>query len=148
MEKFNTQELLADLNDPHKEYKAIRKLRQNLGVKLAGLLLDKYRRERKWDVRCLCVFHCIRFSRESDDAFTLGIAALSDKSKVVRYRACMLLAYSLREDALQDLNKLVSETKVESTKADAIAAIDAINNQNHNYFIDRNHTGKMFLNVN
>lgn len=117
-----------------------------LGVSLPPLLLEKYRSSKKWQTRCSCVYHAIRYSRDDENTFQLGIEALSDKSKVVRYRACMLLACSLKKDALSALRELASRSSDRETQANAHAAIDAIENQNTNYFVDRDHSGKVRLN--
>jgi hypothetical protein len=63
-------------------------------------LLEQYRRAKRGEARVVLVFHAIRFARKSDAAITLGIAALKDRAATVRYRACGLLAYSLRRDTL------------------------------------------------
>lgn len=128
------------------EYTAIAELRK-LGDELPTLLLKKYKSSRKWQVRSSCVYHSIRYSRSVQDAVQLGLEALSDKSKVVRYRACMLLAYSLRKEAIPYLEELKKSSDSE-TLSNANAAIDAIIHQNSNYFIDRDHSGKMTLTVN
>jgi hypothetical protein len=58
----------------------------------------------------------------------------------------MLLAYSLRYEAISHLEELLSSREAR-TIADAHAAIDAIDQQNHHFFIDRNHSGRVFLRV-
>ncbi len=134
-----------DSSSSDQRHKAIRELRE-LGVSLPSLLLAKYRSAKKWQTRCSCVYHAIRYARDDEIAVQLGIEALSDKSKVVRYRACMLLACSLNKDtlpAIKELELLVSDSE---TQANARAAIDAIENQNTNYFVDRDHSGKVRLN--
>ena len=78
----------------------------------------------------------------------LGVEALADRSRVVRYRACMLLAYSLERSVLPSLKESENSTSQEETLLDIRAAIDAIENQNSDYFVDRNHSGKKFLRVN
>jgi hypothetical protein len=40
----------------------------------------------------------------------LGLQALRDRSWVVRYRACMLVAYALRPDALASLRPLLQHS--------------------------------------
>jgi hypothetical protein len=89
----------------------------------------------------------MRYARESDDAVALGRDALHDRSKVVRYRACMLLAYSLRRDALPELREVLQSLEGKAGHEDVEAAIDAITRQNHHYFIDRVHSGKVTLTI-
>lgn len=129
------------------EFNAINKLRE-LGDKLPRLLLGKYESARKCQVRSSCVYHATRYASSSRDAVKLGVLALSDKSHAVRYRACMLLAYSLDESVLQELRQVESCTSHVETLKDVKAAIDAIENQNSDYFVDRDHSGNMTLRVN
>ena len=107
-----------------------------LGLSIVPYLRDTYSRYHKWQGRNVLVHHAIKFSRESDDAFQLGLMALQDRSKNVIYSACMLLAYSLREDAPEPLRNLLNH-KDQRVIAGARAAIDAIQH--------RNHSGKVFL---
>lgn len=143
-----TDYLLDQLNGSgsDNEFRAIEELR-TLGEELPKFLLVKYRDSKKWQTRSSCVYHAIRYSRDVYDAFELGVEALADRSKVVRYRACMLLAYSLRDEALPHLRKLADNSKDIASAQDALAAIDAISHKNHNYFVDRDHSGKMTLTV-
>ena len=148
MNKEKIDALLAELGGSSldRESDAIEQLR-GLGNKLSSLLLDKYRSSRKWGARCACVYYSFRYVREVNDSFRLGIEALSDKSKVVRFRACELLAYSLRKDAIPPLRELERSAKDDETIENAHAAIDAIENQNINYFVDRDHSGQIIWNV-
>jgi len=120
---------------------------RDVGVAVVPYLAEAYRSFRKWQGRASLVFHCIRYARQSDDAFRLGLAALSDKSAQVRYRACGLLAYSQRTDAIARLRPLLEHAEAR-TVGDAKAAIDAIARRNHHYFVDRDHTGRSFWQVN
>lgn len=118
-----------------------------LGIDAIPHLLAFYPKAKKWQGRVSLVFHSIRYARESEAAFELGLLALHDKSTMVRYRACSLCAYSLREDAIPALQSLINHTD-SKTSEDAIAAIDAIKHKNHHYFFDRTHSGQSFWVVN
>lgn len=118
-----------------------------LGAALVPYLADFYPQARKWQGRAALVFHATRYARVSEAAFQLGLAALHDKSTVVRYRACGLCAYSLRHEALPALAAL-RDHKDAKTAEDARAAIDAIRRRNHHYFHDRTHSGHVFWEVN
>jgi len=120
---------------------------RGLGATVAPYLLDAYRTFRKSKGRVSLVFHSIRYARTSNDAFRLGIEALSDKATLVRYRACGLLAYSQRPDAIPHLRSLLAHSDARTVE-DAKAAIDAISNRNHHYFVDRDHSGRSFWQVN
>jgi hypothetical protein len=112
-----------------------------LGEAVVPSLAQAYPRFRTAQGRVSLVFHAIRHARSSDDAFKLGLAALRDKATLVRYRACGLLAYSLRKDALSHLKEALSHPD-EKTAEDARAAITAIKKQNHHLFIDRDQSGR------
>ncbi len=120
---------------------------RDLGVTVVPYLLEAYRTFRKAKGRVSLVFHAIRYARTSEEAFRLGIEALSDKATLVRYRACGLLAYSQRPDSIPHLKALLTHADAR-TAEDAKAAIDAISNGNHHYFVDRGHSGRSFWQVN
>lgn len=147
--KIDLMELLNELDGSgsDKEFNAIKQLRQ-LGDELPKLLLEKYRAAKKWGERSSCVYHSIRYARCSSAAIKLGIEALSDRSRIVRYRACMLLACSLDKAVLPDLINKVGAIKDDETLRDLRAAIDAIENENSDYFVDREHSGKVHLKIN
>jgi hypothetical protein len=118
-----------------------------LGKDVLPYLLEFFPRAKKWQSRRAIVFHAINHARTSEDAFKLGLAAIKDKSTMVRYRGCCVLANSLREDAIPHLIELLDH-KDSKTVEDARAAIDAIKNQNHQLFYDRTHSGKIVWSVN
>lgn len=120
---------------------------RDTGVAVVPYLAEAYPSFRKWQGRASLVFHCIRYARQSDDAFRLGLEALSDKSAQVRYRACGLLAYSQRAEAIARLRPLLEHTDARTVE-DAKAAMDAIASRNHHYFVDRDHSGRSFWQVN
>jgi hypothetical protein len=115
-----------------------------LGAEVIPYFLEIYPNSRRWQQRASFLYRSIPFARTSKEAFELAVMALSDRSREVRYRACMLLACSLNRDGVPYLQKLMSHKDVR-TRSDASAAIDAIQNGNHHYFIDRSHSNKMFL---
>lgn len=125
------------------EYEAV-KLLSKLGDRFPEILLQKYRSSKKWGERASCVYHSIKYAKESDSSFQLGIEATRDKSKNVRYRACMLLAIAQKDEAVVFLESLLNNT---DSADDAAAAIDAIKNKNHHFFADRDHSGMVTLNV-
>ena len=120
---------------------------QTVGADIAAYYLEAYPRFKKWQGRVELVCGVTKYSRTKDEAFRLGVLALADKAAIVRYRACGVLAYSLRRDAIPFLETLLSHP-TKDTAEHAAAAIDAINHQNHNYFIDRSHTGRGFWVIN
>lgn len=118
-----------------------------LEADVVPILAAVFAETRAWQGRVALVFHCIRFARSSGAAFELGLRGLQDKSYMVRYRACGLLAYSLRQDALPHLEPLLTH-RDERTIEDATAAIAAITSQNHHRFVDRSNSGRSFWEVN
>lgn len=120
---------------------------RSLGPAVVPFLEQRYSRTRSWKGRVTLVFHSIRFARVSDAAVRMALAALNDRSYMVRYRACAALAYSLRTDVLEPLRGLLSHGDAR-TVADARAAIAAIERQNHHLFVDRVASGSSFWVVN
>jgi HEAT repeat protein len=117
-----------------------------LGEKVVDYLAEFYPKAGTLEGRRALLFHSIKYARSSEVAFRLGVTALGDKASIVRYRACGLLAYSLRREALPHLQTLLSH-KDRKTVEDAQAAMDAIQSKNHHYFVDRNHSGRLFWQV-
>lgn len=97
--------------------------------------------------RVALVYHAIRYARVSEDAFQLGLAGLGDRSKVVRYRACALLAYSLRKDAIEPLRRMRDDPDWQ-VRQSARAAEFAIQEKNHHLFVDRRGAGATAWQVN
>lgn len=126
------------------EFSAVSALLKAVGDEFPALLLKKYRSSRKWGDRASCVYHAIHYAKNNESAYRLGVEALSDRSKHVRYRACMLLAFAQRPEAIPFLESLRSDGQ---SGADASAAIDAVASKNHNYFVDRDHSGKLVWNI-
>lgn len=115
-----------------------------LGVQVVPFLLESYSDFRHWQGRVCLVHHAARFSRISEESFRLGLAATSDRSKRVRFSACLLLAYSLRRSALEYLRPLLDFSDTETVE-NARAAITAIEMQNHHLFKDRFGRGTLLV---
>jgi hypothetical protein len=147
MDKQKIITLVSQLDtiDWHKQESVWSDLR-SLNSLVVPYLLEAYTSTKKWQGRVALIYHSIPFARTSDAAFQLGLLGCNDKASLVRYRACSLLAYSLRKEALPTLNKLLRHTDSKTVEA-AAAAIDAIRFCNHHYFIDRNHSGKILWQV-
>jgi hypothetical protein len=118
----------------------LRKTRQGL----AYWLLHRYRTSSSWKARRACVYFAVASARTSEDALTLGLEAILDRSKYVRRRAFELLAWTQRKEAIPALQELLGNVEAGGFDvADAHAAMDAIENQNRHFFLDREHTGKV-----
>jgi len=140
-EEIELQVMKLDTSSARAREEAWQQLKP-LGEAVVPYLAKAYPRFRKAQGRVSLVFHSIGYARASEEAFQLGVAALKDKATLVRYRACGLLAYSLRKDALPCLQG-VSNHSDDKTAEDAHAAIDAIRRQNHHLFVDRDHSGRI-----
>jgi hypothetical protein len=116
-----------------------------LGSAVLPFLIDALPGTRRWQGREAIVRYALKFARTDPLAVVLARQALNDKSQWVRYRACELLACAISQDDLDRLKQLLSHPN-QDTVADARAAIDAIQHNNHHYFIDREHTGRVRLN--
>lgn len=111
-----------------------------LGSDFPKFVFENYANMRHAHKRVSFIDQCSKFARKSCDALKLATIALNDRSKEVRLSALATLAYSLSRTVLRDLNAAL-ETAKEVEKADIRAAIDAIECQNHNFFMDRDHSG-------
>ena len=118
-----------------------------LGIGVVPHLLAAFPKFGKLQGRASLVFHSTRYARISEEAFQLGLLALHDRATLVRYQACALLAYSLRDEALPYLKTLQTHEDLKSFE-DATAAIEAINSRNHHFFVDRRRTGQVTWVVN
>ena len=117
------------------------------GAAVVPYLAEAFPRAKRWQARTALVFHAIKHARASDAAFRLGLLALQDKSYMVRYRACMVLAYALNPDAVPAL-RLAAAHPDSRTAEDARAALEAIEHGNHHLFVDRTRSGRSFWEVN
>jgi hypothetical protein len=106
-----------------------------------------YPRIKSWRGRNVILFTLIRLARKCPEVVDLALAGLRDRAYLVRMQACAILVYSLRRDAIPPLEELLRHRNQE-TRADAAAAIDAIKRRNHNYWVDRDHSGNVGWTVN
>jgi len=113
-----------------------------LGEAAVPFFAEAYPGMKHWQGRATLLYTCTGLARTSQQAFELGILALSDRAAVVRHRACQVLAYSLNAAAIPHLEQALSHPDGKMVD-DARAAIDAIKHQNHHYFMDRGHTGRL-----
>lgn len=104
-------------------------------------------RMRGWRGRNAALFHLVHAARSRQEVRTIALRCLADPSWMVRMQACAILAYALSADAIPSLKKLL-EHPDSRTRDHAAAAIDAISNRNHHYWVDRDHSGRCFWSVN
>jgi hypothetical protein len=117
-------------------------LADSMDVDLPVLLAEAFHQIRRSEGRASILRYLGKFSRTNEAVFQVGLTATQDRSWGVRHYACAMLAYSLRTAALPALSLLLKHSD-RRTVEDAKAAIDAIKNRNHNFFHDRNHTGRV-----
>ena len=127
-------------SEPH--FDAIRAL----GAEVVPYFLEAYPGAGRWQQRASFLYASIRHARTCPAAVELAVLALGDRSSEVRYRACMLLAVSLDRAALPSLRDARIDTDDE-TRGHIDATIDAIEHGNPDWFVDRDHSGKIHLNV-
>ena len=127
------------------EHQEIWEQLEPFGPAVAREALAAARNMRNWQGRTTLVLKVTRWAKVEEGAFQLGIATTRDVNPVVRTRACGLLAYAQRDDALPALEALLGHAD-KSVRESAAAAIDAIILGNHHFFLDRKHTGKTHWN--
>lgn len=105
-----------------------------------------YKRTRSWKGRATCVVIAVPGAERSAEAVAFARQALTDRSWVVRHRACLLAAATLEPDMLPLLESL-GETADDRDAPAYAAAADAIRHANVNYFVDPEHTGQHSVEV-
>ncbi len=137
---------ILDGSGSEKERAIIQRVRYTF-TNPATQFLEAYLLARKWQTRASCIYYSFRYARTDPAALELGIKALNDRSWPVRYRACMLLAIAQDKAALSHLRNLLETTTTARTKEDALAAINAIEQENVHLFVDRDNSGKSKLKI-
>jgi hypothetical protein len=56
-------------------HEGIEKL-EALGVDIPSLMMKRYKISRRWADRKSCVYHCIKYAKQHEDAYQVGIIAL------------------------------------------------------------------------
>ena len=111
------------------------------------LLIEAYPRIRRGEGRAAILSSLVCYARSLPPVVALAQAALEDRAYLVRERACAILAYSLKADVLPQL-ALMQDHPDARTRADVAAAMDAISCGNYHFFVDCEHTGSTFWEVN
>lgn len=122
-------------------------LRDKYGLdNLVDLYTQAFYKIRNFPARREIAYWAGRYVKNNEKVYDMAIFGLNDKSYMVRYHCCGIIAFSQRSDALPHLNK-IKDHKNSQTREDIAATIDSIQNKNHNYFLDRNHTGKLHFDL-
>jgi hypothetical protein len=142
-EKYDIDALIACLDGTGSatERQAINELRETRGS-IASVMREAYERSTSAKTRSSCLFYAISDARNDPAAVGLATLALSDRSKIVRYRALMLLAFAQSDEAKEVVALFVARRPED---ADGAAALDALVRGNADYFVDRRHTGNIKL---
>ena len=123
------------------------KLTNKYGLRnLIPLYVEAFYKIKNWPGRMHISFNLVRYAPLYPEIIELAIHGLNDRSKIVRNYCCRILAYAGNDKSLPYLEALKSHKSLE-TREDAIAAIDAIVNKNHNLWVDREHKGNIFWKV-
>lgn len=136
---------IADLimsMDSRKDIEDVREQIVGYGKRALSTMYECFPKLRRWRGRQAVIYTAIKFARVSPVARQLGFLGLEDRSKPVRQHACALAAFSLDATFLPALEHLQA-TDDAATAAEARAAIDAIEGQNHHLFMDRWHSGRV-----
>lgn len=145
MKLINVELLLSQLDGSGSdiEWNAIEQLRAL--PNLPDMLLKHYSQSKSFSARAACVYHSVRYAKTSKSALELGLRAVLDRSKIVRYRAAMLLVVAQSPVAIPALEAMKEKWK--ASASDAEAAIAALNSGNPNRFVDRENTGLVTLRI-
>lgn len=87
------------------ERKALERLKKKYGEDLVPLFFSRYKLTKKWNTRAAYLYYSTPYSKYNGHAVMLGEEALKDNSKIVRYRACKSLAWSLSKKSLRKLEE-------------------------------------------
>jgi hypothetical protein len=110
---------------------------------LAPRYVEAFPLIRRYPGRMCILFSLVSYARQHAGVVELALIALHDSSRIVRHHACAALAYSQSRHVVPALRAALEHSDAE-TRRHAAAAIDAIESQNHHYFADRDHSGKVF----
>ncbi|MBF9032843.1 hypothetical protein HKCCE2091_01215 [Rhodobacterales bacterium HKCCE2091] len=108
---------------------------------------DGMARFRRAEARAALLYTVIKFAQVEPLAVTAAIAALDDRSSLVRSTACALLAFSLDTGALDALHTRAAVEPRDNVRADIAAAIAAITERQPDLWVDRNRTGQVHWHV-
>jgi hypothetical protein len=140
---------LTDLLMAGGDFRAIRVRLEALGQEAwPRALIYCYRVASRAERRERLVKSAIFEARDSLVARELGVLALKDRSYLVRERAAAVLAYSLDRSVLPVIEEALKSEQREEIRSSLRAAINAINKQNHNLYIDREERGGVAWGVN
>jgi hypothetical protein len=95
---------------------------------------------KSWKARKTLLFYLLPHARQYPSLVDLALRLVNDRAGQVREEALGIVAYSLDVRALAELRRHLHHADP-ATRAAVLAAIDAIENQDHNLFIDRDHSG-------
>ena len=135
--------------DGHKNWGEVEDAREKLvplGRKIFPFALSAYPTLRSYMARTSLVYTAMKFALVEDDAVTLALMALEDRSARVIYYACMLLAVAGRHETIVAL-KALENHKNPDVRSDASAAVMAILEDNRDLFLDRNRTGLVRIKI-
>jgi hypothetical protein len=105
--------------------------------------IEAFYRIRNWPGRMHIVHYLVRYAKKHPEIIELGLYGLKDKSRIVRYYCCAILAFAGQKQHIPFLDELTDHKNI-NTRRDARAALDAITNSNHHLFADRDHSGRVF----
>lgn len=138
-----------DALDGHKNWGETEDARERLvplGRRIFPYAIEAYPKLKSYMARTSLVYTAMKFALVEEDAVTLALMALGDRSARVIYYACMLLSVAGRPETIIAL-KALENHKNPDVRGDAAAAIMAILEGNRNLFLDRNRTGLVKMKI-
>ena len=119
-------------------------LQQEFGLTaLVPYYIKAFYKIKNWPGRMNISFWLVRYAKTNPAIVEMAIFGTNDRSYIVRNYCFSILAYAGNKTHLNHL-KTFANHKDEKTRSDAAAARDAIVNENHHYWIDREHEGNAF----
>ncbi len=119
-------------------------LQRTFGLeKLVPFYVEAFYRIKNKPGRMYIAHYIISYVDLHPEIVDLAIYGLNDRSYIVRHHCCRILAFSGKHKALTYLEALKAHKNLK-TREDAEAAINAITMKNHNLWVDRKNTGKVF----
>ena len=120
------------------------RLKKKYGLKkLVSVYVEAFPQIKNWAGRMHIMYSLPQFARSDKQVVEVARFGLNDRSRIVRYYACQVLAYSLDRESIPFLEAILDHAD-EKTRGYAADAIKAITKQNHHLWMDPNETGRYF----
>jgi len=102
---------------------------------------------RRQESRDSLLYTATKFARVEPEVVGFAVRSLNDRGTWVRHRAAMLLAFACDPSALPALKQRAEVEPRDDIRADIEAAMNAIEQRDHNLWADRTGSGQVHWNV-